>query len=73
MKDWVKKFARLPYRIDEYERFSKRIHYVQMDFTDLNNYEMLDAFYKAHHLKNHIFYFAVAPRFFAVIAKGLEK
>lgn len=51
VKDWVKKFARLPYRIDEYERFSKRIHYVQMDFTDLNSYEMLDAFYKAHHLK----------------------
>ena len=71
--NWIKQFARLPYRVDEYERFSKRIHYVQMDFTDLNNYEILDAFYKEHDLENHIFYFAVAPRFFAVIAKGLEQ
>ena len=53
--------------------FSKRIHYVQMDFTDLNNYEMLDAFYKAHHLKNHIFYFAVAPRFLQLLRKVWKK
>ncbi|MFR5076878.1 MAG: glucose-6-phosphate dehydrogenase [[Clostridium] innocuum] len=28
---WIKQYARLPYRIDEFERFARRIHYVQMD------------------------------------------
>ena len=70
---WIKQYARLPYRIDEFERFARRIHYVQMDFTGLENYERLNAFYKEQHLHNHVFYFAVAPRFFAVIAKGLEQ
>lgn len=70
---WIKQYARLPYRMDEFERFARRIHYVQMDFTGLENYERLNAFYKERHLHNHVFYFAVAPRFFAVIAKGLEQ
>ncbi|MFR5076896.1 MAG: hypothetical protein ACLTDX_02215 [[Clostridium] innocuum] len=35
--------------------------------------EKLNAFYKEQQLQNHVFYFAVAPRFFAVIAKGLEQ
>ena len=68
---WIKQFARLPYRDDEFLRFANRIHYVRMDFTKLENYEALNTFYKDHKLQHHVFYFAVAPRFFAVIAQGL--
>ena len=55
---WIKQYARLPYRIDEFERFARRIHYVQMDFTGLANYKKMffqdQLFWKA--LKNTLYY-----------------
>lgn len=71
--EWIKQFARMPYRDAEFERFAACIHYVQMDFTALPAYAKLNAFYKEHQMGNHVFYFAVAPQFFAVIAKGLTQ
>lgn len=71
MRDWVKKFARLPYSDADFERFAHRVDYHRMDFSDPALYGALDAYYAARDMREHIFYFAVAPRFFSVIAAGL--
>ena len=71
-REWVEKFARLAYTVDVYERFSRRIIYYRMDITEEESYEGLNEFYKKIEAKEHIFYFAVAPRFFAGIVSGLK-
>lgn len=70
-RDWVKQFARLPYTDEKYDLFAARLHYYQMDFTDLTAYPALGEYYRTHGVIGHIFYLAVAPRFFGVIAAGL--
>ena len=72
-REWVEKFARLRFQQEVYERFAQRIVYYRMDFTDEKTYEGLNQFYQENGAENHIFYFAVAPRFFPVIVKGLKK
>lgn len=69
--EWVKEFSRLPYTEDNFKKFCKHITYYKMDFTDIYSYGPLNIYYKEHNLHNHIFYFAVAPRFFSTIADGL--
>lgn len=71
-RDWVKKYTRLPYTEHVFERFSKKIHYYPMNFTGLDAYHGLDAYYREHEISSHLFYFAVAPRFFSVITQGLK-
>lgn len=44
-----------------------------MDFTKEEAYGELNDFYHEINAGNHIFYFAVAPRFFPVIVQGLKK
>lgn len=68
---WVKQFARLPYREDDFQAFASKIEYFQMDFTNEDAYHDLNTFYAKDEIASHIFYFAVAPRFFDNIAKGL--
>ena len=70
-REWVEKFARLPYREDSFQTFAEKIWYYQMDFTDLSSYEGLNRYYGEQEIGSHIFYFAVAPRFFSVITEGL--
>ena len=36
---WIKQYARLPYRMDEFERFARRIHYVPVSYTHLRAHE----------------------------------
>ena len=72
IKDWVMQFARLPYRETLFQSFCEKISYVCMDFTKEEAYDTLAAFYKQHQDTQHIFYFAVAPRFFSTIAQGLS-
>ena len=72
VRNWVKKFARLPYTDEDFNRFAKRITYFKMDFSKLEEYDRLAEFYTKENILEHIFYFAVAPRFFAIIAHGLE-
>lgn len=73
-RGWVEKFARLGYKEEIYDRLAEKIIYYRMDFTDESAYAGLDAFY--HSMGDvepeHIFYFAVAPRFFENIVKGLQ-
>lgn len=70
-RDWVKKFARLPYEEQSFEAFAAHLAYYRMDFTDQKSYEGLNAFYKERDDQSHLFYFAVAPRFFEAIVHGL--
>lgn len=72
-RDWVKRFARLPYAEREFDAFAARIEYYRMDFSDLNAYGGLDEFYACREVREHIFYLAVAPRFFPVIGEGLTR
>lgn len=44
-----------------------------MDFTDENAYGGLVELYKKMDAREHVFYFAVAPRFFSTIVQGLKK
>ena len=68
---WIRQFVRLPYNDDSFREFCEHLYYYQMDFTQEAAYADLHAFYSAHNMHEHIFYFAVAPRFFELIAKGL--
>lgn len=72
-RDWVEKFARLDFKEEVYERLAERILYYRMDFTDESAYGGLDDFYRKLGEGERIFYFAVAPRFFPVIVKGLKQ
>ena len=72
VRDWVKKFARLPYEKKTSEVFAKRISYFKMDISDLNEYARLSEYYTAENIDDHVFYLAVAPKFFGVIASGLK-
>lgn len=70
-KQWVQRFARVPYRETTYLEFAKHMQYVQMDFTDEHAYVSLNAFYQQADYQDHIYYLAVAPRYFKVITEGL--
>lgn len=72
IRPWIKQFVRLPYRDAAFRSFCDQLYYYQMDFTDESAYEALNMFYHKHDMRHHIFYLAVAPRFFDVIAKGLR-
>lgn len=69
--DWIQKFSRLSYQEESIQQFLQRLHYYQMDFTNIDAYQGLQAYYAQLGCKEHLFYFAVAPRFFEVIANGL--
>lgn len=70
--EWVERFARLRFQDETYEKLASRIVYYQMDFTDEKAYAGLDNFYKEMGAGDHIFYFAIAPRFFSPIVEGLK-
>lgn len=70
---WVEEFARMDFEEKVYKKLAERIVYYQMDFTDVDAYEGLNGFYKEIGVEEHIFYFAVAPRFFGAIVSGLRR
>lgn len=71
-RDWVEKNTRLPFNEQSFDNFAGKLHYYRMNFSELDAYEGLDAYYRQNTILSHIFYFAVAPRFFSVITKGLK-
>ena len=68
-RDWVEKFTRLPFKEDSFLQFAEKLYYYQMNFSDINAYQGLDAYYREQDIGSHIFYYAVAPRFFSVSRK----
>lgn len=71
VQSWVSQFARLPYQESDFTQFSRQINYLRMDFTDQTQYAQLEELYNRNGRADYIFYLAVAPRFFRVIAEGL--
>lgn len=71
--EWVERFSRIDFQEETYQKLADNIVYYRMDFTDENAYEELDRFYREMGAEDHIFYFAVAPRFFSAIVEGLKR
>lgn len=71
-RDWVEKFTRLSFEEKAFDRFSEKIDYYRMDFSRLEAYHGLNRYYRKNDIHSHIFYFAVAPRFFSIITEGLK-
>ena len=71
-REWVEKNSRLPFEEKSYGHFSEKIYYYKMNFSELSKYEALDRYYRQNEIRSHLFYYAVAPRFFSVITKGLR-
>lgn len=72
-EDWVKRFSRLPYTEERFADFAQRLVYFRMDLSNQTDYGRLDAFFAQDTVENHLFYLAVAPRYFAVITEGLKR
>lgn len=72
-KEWVKQFSRLKFTEEEYEAFAGRLSYFRMDLSDMEDYARLNGYFSRDSITDHLFYFAVAPRFFAVITEGLKR
>lgn len=70
--EWVEKFTRLPYSEEKFASFSEQISYFRMDLSNLDDYQRLNDFFSKDEIGSHLFYLAVAPKFFAVIADGLK-
>lgn len=71
-RGWVQEFSRVPFTDEQYDEFAQIIHYFKMDFTDMNSYGGLSEYFQKNEGLELIFYFAVAPHFFAPIAEGLS-
>ena len=68
----IKDFARLTYSENAFEKFIRHVDYYQMDLSNENDYLGLNDYYEKHGCRNHVFYFAVAPKFFLPISVGLK-
>ncbi len=69
LEPWLEKQSR--FKLDEQtkQRFYRRIHYIQLEFTQLNAFHHLKAYPVG---QNNLYYFAVAPEFFVTIAQNLH-
>lgn len=72
-KDWVKKFTRLPFTEVKFEAFSRKIDYFRMDLSSPGDYLRLNDYFSKDEITSHLFYLAVAPKFFSIIAEGLKR
>lgn len=76
IEPWVRKFARFEVTDESFAEFAKHVSYLEMEFTQLEDYHKLFSFYDSLIRRDranmtYIFYFAVAPRFFGTIAENL--
>lgn len=78
IKDGVEEFSKCEFTEEKFEAFAKHIDYFEMQFTECEDYQKLFNYYssfswaKSNDTK-HIFYLAVAPKFFATIADNLSQ
>lgn len=66
---WLEKQSRFKVKNETLEIFFKRIEYINMEFTDLDAYQILSQYPAG---KDNLYYFAVAPEFFGLIAQHLH-
>jgi glucose-6-phosphate 1-dehydrogenase len=67
---WIQQQSRFNFDEATFNRFSQRIHYVQMKFTELDAYTLLNQHVQGH---DNLYYLAVAPEYFETIAEGIHK
>lgn len=72
IKTWTKKYSRIEYNEDVFNEFTNNITYVKLDFTNKDEYHLINQYVNATEITENIYYFAVAPRFFNVIGEGLS-
>ena len=72
-KSWVKEYSRKKFDEAIFEKFTARIRYFKMDIADTEEYRRLKDFYGEEQVGEHVYYYAVAPKLFIPITKGLEK
>lgn len=72
LKPMIMEYSRLAFDEEDFKQFIAHIEYFQMDFTQPEQYRSLNEYYEIHKLRNHVYYLAVAPQFFQIIAEGLK-
>ena len=74
IRKWTEEFSRLKYTEKDFEEFSKRIDYYEMDMTNVDEYKGLVNFIIDEEILGEIiYYYAVSPKLFEPISKGLEQ
>lgn len=73
----IRHYSRYPIKNEIWQRVRERIHYFQFDLNDDQGYTALKAYLEEIDHKyrtggNRIFYFAVAPEYFALIGEKLQ-
>ncbi len=66
---WLEKQSRFKIHEDLIQKFIKRIQYIKMEFTQLDAYDVLKSYPAG---LDNLYYFAVAPEFFGLIAQHLH-
>ena len=61
------------YTQEFWQSFSSRLHYIQTDATDPDNWQGLCNMLNGHDERIRVFYLATAPKLFGPIASGLEQ
>lgn len=68
-KPWLQKGSRFPFSEEVYARFVKHVFYVEMTLTQAEDYKQLSD---TQAERDYLYYFAVAPEFFEMIALNLK-
>jgi hypothetical protein len=76
LSDEIQKFASCPITPDLWNWFLQRLYYIRGDFDDPAAFQLLKdqiaTVEKTHHIPgNHLYYLAVAPRFFGKVVRQL--
>lgn len=69
IEPWVRKQTRFEFEQDTFNEFIKHIQYIKMEFTNKEAYTTLLEYPVG---LDNLYYFAVAPEYFTVIAEGLN-
>ena len=69
-KPWLQKGSRFPFSEAVYDRFVRHVTYVEMTMTEAQDYAQLSA---TQADRDYLYYFAVAPEFFEIIALNLKQ
>ena len=74
IKPWLKKFTRTNFRDEVFERMSEHLRYLVVNFTEEEDFSLIkDVYDQWGGVQQRLYYLAVAPQFFAPIARSLKK
>lgn len=76
LEQWVKDNARIPFSETDYQSFIKKVEYFKMDFNETEGFPRLKAYLATldpEQTRDRLYYLAVAPSSFNVIAHHLDE